>query len=444
MKKVIFLLIVLGALIGVAFVTRDTSENRLKPAAAREKLLPDLDVNSVRKVRLKEGDKTATIALTGEQWTLAERNNYPAAFEKIGKLLVELKDQKTGKQRTIGKGAWGDLKLNTPGEGKDDESGLLIELLGDNDKPIRSLILGKNMSSSTVGKEASPFGGGGNERYVRVNDDGSAVWVVDNQFYETQARVEDWIDKSFIDVSHIKQVEITTPKAEDNWKASRKDEETQDFTLLEAKSGETLDAGKAPLSGLLASAAFTDVLSKDKTTADFLKDAWTAKVTTFDGFIYTFKVLKKGAGSEEKHYLSVTVSSDFPKVRTPGKDEKPEDKKKKDDEFAATRKTLEEKLAKEKKFEGWVYEVSSYTVSSLLKKRSEVLTDKPAPAPAPGAPVPPTAPSPLAPAKAPISVTTPPIAVPPPVPAPAPAKPELKEPAKDPLPATPKPEEPKK
>ena len=87
MKKVILLLIVLGALIGVALVTRDNSENRLKPAASREKLLSDFDVNVVRKVRIKEGDKAVTLALTGEQWTLAERSNYPASFEKIGAMV---------------------------------------------------------------------------------------------------------------------------------------------------------------------------------------------------------------------------------------------------------------------------------------------------------------------------------------------------------------------
>jgi hypothetical protein len=59
------------------------------------------------------------------------------------------------------------------------------------------------------------------------------------------------------------------------------------------------------------------------------------------------------------------------------KDEKPEDKKKNDEAFAADKKRLEEKLANEKKSEGWVYEVTEYTVSSLLKKRAEILAAPP-------------------------------------------------------------------
>lgn len=409
MKKIIVLLVVLAALIGVAFFTKDSSEKRLKPVAGREKLIPNLDVNAVRKIRIKEGDKSATIALTGEEWTVAERSNYPAAFEKIGNLLVELQEQKAGKQRTVGKGALGDVKLKSPGEGKEDETGLQVELLGEGDKAISTLVLGSNVNSSTVGKEASPFGGGGSERYVRVTSDTDAVWVVENQFYEVQPKAEDWIDKSFIDVQKIKEVQVTAPKAEDSWKVARKDEASE-FALTDAKPGDEFDNSKASLSSLLSNATFSDIVPKDQTGGDFLKDAYAVKVTTFDNFVYDFKMLKKGEGSDEKHYMTVAVSANLPKERAPVKDEKPEDKKKADEEFAATKKTQEEKLAKEKKHEGWVYEVSSYVISNVMKKRSETLKDKPAAAPAPATPATP-----------PVSVTTPPVAVPP-VPSPAPAK----------------------
>lgn len=448
MKKVILLLLVLAALIGVAIVTKDNSESRLKPAAAREKLLPDLDVNAVRKIRMKEYDttkgafNTVTLAITGDQWGVGERSGYPAAFEKLGKMLMDLKDQKAGKQKKYGPGAWADLKLKEPKDGvKDEGAGLAIELLGDNDKVIRTLVLGKNVTSSTVGREASPFGGGGNERYARVNDDGDTVWQVDGQFYDIRPAPEDWVDKSFIEVTKIKEVEITAPNAADSWKANRKDE-NGDFTLADAKPGEDFDKDKASLTSVLSNPTFNDVVSKDKATAEFMKGATKAKITTFEGFTYNVQFLKKGTGSDEKYYISVSTTGDFPKERPPVKDEKPEDKKKADDEFAAKKKTLDEKLAKEKKTDGWVFEISSYTLGGLEKKRSEIMKEKPAadPAKAGGAPpapmTPPAPPAPPAPAKTPITVTTPPVSVPtsPAPAAPTPPKPELKAPPKDPLP----------
>lgn len=460
MKKVILLLLVLAALIGVAVVTKDNSENRLKPAAAREKLLPDLDVNAVRKIKIKEYDteksvfNTVTLAITGDQWGVGERSGYPAAFEKLGKMLMDLKDQKAGKQKKYGPGAWADLKLKEPKDGvKDEGAGLAIELLGDNDKVIRTLVLGKNVTSSTVGREASPFGGGGNERYARVNDDGDTVWQVDGQFYDIRPAPEDWIEKSFIEVAKIKDVEITAPTAADSWKASRKDE-TGDFALADAKPGEDFDKDKASLATVLANPTFNDVVTKDKANADFMKGATKAKITTFEGFTYNVQFIKKGSGSDEKYYISVATTGDFPKERPAVKDEKPEDKKKADDEFAAKKKTLEEKLAKEKKADGWVFEISSYTLGGLEKKRSELMKEKPAddpakaggapPAPAPAPMSPPAPPAPPAPPKTPITVTTPPVSVPasPAPAAPAPPKPELQAPPKDPLPVTPAPAKP--
>jgi hypothetical protein len=116
------------------------------------------------------------------------------------------------------------------------------------------------------------------------------------------------------------------------------------------------------------------------------------------------------------------VSANINKVRPPEKDEKPEDKEKKDKEFATKVKELEDKLAKEKKAEGWVFEVSDFVVNALIQKRSALLRDKPA-APAapslnlPGLPKNPANAGSAAPAETPpparepISVTTPPVSV---------------------------------
>jgi len=459
MKNKLILVVVLAALVGLAFWKRDanlqkTNSAKLVGAPMRELLLPDLKAkaNDIRKARVTDGDKKVNLALAGDKWTVAERDGYPASFDKLAKLVTDLAELKIAKKDVLGKSALGDAKLDMPtGQADDAKGGVLVEFLDEKDQPIASLLLGANRQSTTVGQQQQMFGGGSNERIVRVLNaqDGDTVWWVNNQFYDLSAKAEDWILKSFLDIQKIKSVEITTPKAEDNWKASRKDADS-DFALDGAVPGDELDNSKASLSGLLSAASFTDVLTKEQAKPDFMKDAWKAKITTFDGFTYNLLVLKKGEASDEKHYLSVAVNADIPQARTPEKDEKEEDKKKKDEEFAAKKKELEEKLAKAKASEGWVYEVSSYTVGSLLKKKSEVLksvtvgeanpdgsssvkaaitppvepgppmdekkpepTEQDAPAPPPAA------------EKKPISVTTPPVAVPP-LPTPTVPKTEIK------------------
>ena len=98
-----------------------------------------------------------------------------------------------------------------------------------------------------------------------------------------------------------------------------------------------------------------------------------ATLETFDNFTYTVKVGKK---SDDNYYFAMTVSADSPKTRTPGKDEKSEDKEKLDKQFQDKQKQLEEKLKQEKPFEKWTYLVSSWTVESLLKERSQLFVEK--------------------------------------------------------------------
>jgi len=73
----------------------------------------------------------------------------------------------------------------------------------------------------------------------------------------------------------------------------------------------------------------------------------------------------------------------LPKERTPGKDEKPEEKEKLDKEFKEQQAKLAEKLKQEKNFEKWTYLVSTWTLEPLLKDRSQLLVEK-KPEPKPG------------------------------------------------------------
>ena len=450
MKRIVTLLAVLAALIGVVIISQKKRDSRMGGArtvgaAERTLLLPGLDVNNIKKIRIKDTTGEVNLTVDGDQWVVNERSNYPASFDKISRVIMELRDQKISRSQRLGKGAWGDpaIKLLPPGDGDAKGQGLLVDFQDAKGNAIKSLILGGNVESQGGKSSASPFGNQSDERLVRVPEDSEkdTIWVVGNSFYDLQPKPVEWIDKAFIDVKKLKEVEITAPVAADSWKAARKDEQSA-YALVDAKSGEELDDGKASLSGLLTSPTFNDVVPKDKATADFMKDAVKAKLTTMDGFTYNVQALKKGKdAADEKYYLTVAVSAEIPKERAPVKDEKEEDKKKNDEKFTADKKALEEKLAKEKKAEGWVFEVSSSTVGSLLKKRSEVLKEKPAapsattppgpggatptsppPGAAPAAPKPPS-PKPAAPpqaanpaappARQPISVTTPPVSVPP-------------------------------
>ena len=66
----------------------------------------------------------------------------------------------------------------------------------------------------------------------------------------------------------------------------------------------------------------------------------------------------------------------LPENRIPLENEKAEDKVNLDKEWAEEQGELKEKLRKDSAFNIYAYRVSSYTVESILKKRTELLKDK--------------------------------------------------------------------
>jgi hypothetical protein len=143
--------------------------------------------------------------------------------------------------------------------------------------------------------------------------------------------------------------------------------------LAEPKPGEQLDSTKtSSLANPLGSPSFVDVLGT-RAGATAPDKPTVATVETFDNFTYT---LTLGQKTNDNFPLMLVVVAQPVRERTPGKDEKPEDKDKLDKEFKEKLKKLDEKLIGEKAFEKWVYLVSSWTVDPLLKERHQLLAEK--------------------------------------------------------------------
>jgi hypothetical protein len=166
---------------------------------------------------------------------------------------------------------------------------------------------------------------------------------------------------------------VTFPVATNSWKLTRENE-SGEWKLAETKPGEELDSGKASgVSNPLSSPSFVDVATGAKPEETGLGKPTIATLETFDGFNYTVKV---GAKTNDNYFLTVAVAANLPQARTPGKDEKAEDKDRLDKEFKEKQKKLEEKRAQEKAFEKWTYLVAGWTVDPLLKERTQLFVEK--------------------------------------------------------------------
>ena len=152
---------------------------------------------------------------------------------------------------------------------------------------------------------------------------------------------------------------------------------------LQPKAGEVFDTNKVfSLASTLSYPSFVDVVHDAAPTNTGLDKPLTVVIDTFDHFTYTLKIGHKTP--ENDYNLCVAVAADIPAARTPGKDEKPEDKAKLDKEFQDKTKQLQEKLKKEASLANWTYLVNSWLVDPLVRGRAQLMVEKAAPKKAEG------------------------------------------------------------
>jgi hypothetical protein len=402
----------------------------------------EFPINDVAQVTIKNAGGEVSLVKKGDEWTVAQRADYPASFEQVSDLIRKLWDLKTVQDVKVGKSQFERLELVQPGTGAG-VAGTLAEFKDKDGKTLGAVLLGKKYMKKSEGGFGGPdspgFAAG---RYV-MPANGAKVSLVSESLDEIDPKPERWLKKDFIKVENPTNIVLEGTSEPQRWTLSRENA-TSDWKLEGAKEDEKLDNAKVSgFATLFASANFNDVLAPDaKPEETGLDKPATAVITTTDKFTYSLKI---GKLNGESFPVTVAVAAEIRKDREPGKDEKPEDKEKLDKEFQANVKRLEEKLASEKKFEGRAYLVAKYTIETLLKDRAGLLAEKKpettATPPAPGAPAPTAvtaAPAPPAPPKpatsGPITVTTPPVSAPPLPTPPAGEKPPLPSPGDKPVP----------
>ncbi|MBN2508365.1 MAG: DUF4340 domain-containing protein [Verrucomicrobia bacterium] len=441
-KNQLTLIIILALVLGGAGLyvlrNRQSSFTERDPQMG-EKLLKDYDINTVAAVRIQSSSNAVNLAKTGDTWTVAERNGYPANFGSLKDFLAKLWELKITKPVRVGPSRLAPLQLVAPAKGP----GTLIELKDSSGKTTKTLLLGAQHMRESTGE--SPMGMGMDSswpdgRYVMVDNRIETVALVSDPLSQAEPRAQNWISKDWFKIEKAKSIAVVSTNAANNFKLTR-DSETATWKLADPKPGEDLDSTKSSsVTSAMSYPSFNDVATNDAPAETGLDKPLLATIETFDHFTYTFKIGNKT--DDDNYHLQLAVAGSFPKERTPPADEKPEDKEKKDKEFAENLKKLEDKLKTEQASEKWVYLVSKYTIDPFLKTRGELLAEKkpddkkdepktgtptaatPTPAPSPAAPVtsPPAPPPSASPGLPPVPTTN----------APAPAGPRATAPASAP------------
>ncbi len=362
---------VLASLAGIYFQVAQSS--KWSDSKTDRTIFQNLPVNDISQIQIRSGTVSVTLERKEDVWGVAERDNYPADFDKIRDLIKTLWELKAGQEMQVGPSQLGRLKVTAPGQGP--ESGIEIDLKGQKDSQIASLIIGKSADQSNAAAASATTG-----RFVYNQAFKVRVFLVSVYFFSVDpVSVGSWLDKTFIAPEELKEVDQAAWSNNPGWKVTRQDAKGE-WQLEDPQSGESLDkAFSQSLSSFALS--FVDVrppsVSPDETG---LKDPFKISIKTFDGFTYDFLLGRDGP--EKTRYLQLKVSADFSSVRPTDPNENADDKKKKDQEFDQKNTGLKERLAKEKRFEKWVYLVPDSHLEQLLKRRNEIVS-KALPSPSP-------------------------------------------------------------
>jgi hypothetical protein len=361
-------LVVLGAA-GFALFWQDLAAYRASGAKIGAKLLPGLKIADVAEIRLQSPKHQVTLARKEKLWVVQERGGYPASFGEISDLMIKLVELKVTQSEQVGASLLPRIELADPGKGEG--GGTLIEFRDGAGKVLAGLVLGKKvlkkdpLNPLPAAKDGVPAG-----RYVRIVGAKDTVVVVSDPLGKAEADPGKWLNKDFFKAERIRTLAAGPEGASPHWKIARAEEWGQ--WKFAAGGGELNPSAAVAATNRLGTLSFDDVAldsAKEAGGKPFLLVA-----ETFDNLLYTVKLVRKGKGDE--HYVIFTVKGEPPKSRVPEKGEKPEDKERRDKEFAESRKQLEERIAAERALSKWTYVIGGRELEPLLKTRGDMVAPR--------------------------------------------------------------------
>jgi len=349
---------------GLAMFWQDLAGYKESGAKIGAKVLPNLKAADATEIRLKDAKRELTLVSKNGSWSVKERGNYPADVGEVSELLAKLVEAKVVQSETVGASLYPRLELMEPGKGEG--TGTQLTLKDKAGKEIANLIFGKVSLKKDPGNplpnavDGVPAG-----RYMLLPGGGpNNVVVVSDPFANVEARAGRFLAKNFFKADRIKT--LTVGEGANQWKITRELEYSQWKFFTGAGQ---LDPSMAVAAvNALGQLAFSDVSTQNKIEGDDVK---VIVAETFDNLTYTIKAAKQKDGPD--YLFNFVLTGAPPKTRTPEKDEKPDEVKRRAEEYEKSLKLLEARVEFEKILGQWVYVMPAKAIEPLLKDRSQLV-----------------------------------------------------------------------
>jgi hypothetical protein len=343
------LLVLLAALGGGALLVRNEADSQKSPDAGTlgQPLLKGLQASQVASIAIRQPKGAITIARKDERWTIAERDGFPADYDKVRDFVLKAIALKIGQAEPIGDKDRARLLL--------DAGGTAVDFLGADGKPLARLTAGKKYFKA---EPENPEKATGDGRYVALPGDEKRVYVISDPLTQVSIRTADWVSKAGFEVEKVKTLELRAADG-DAWKIERAGDNA-DWKLAGMRGSEKLEITKANAAGYtFARLELADVAPKDAKPEDTgLAKPTVVTATTFDGLSYT---LTLGRLEGDNYYATLAIAGE---PRPEGKDA--EDRLKK----------INERLPREKALGGHTLLIPKSKLEDIVKKRADLLAKK--------------------------------------------------------------------
>lgn len=256
----------------------------------------DARINDVSAVEIATAKRTFTVVRTGDGWGIKELRNYPAKFDKVKTVLVELSQLRYLEAKTSDPARFDRLDLRD------------VSVKGAKSKRITVRDKdGKVLAEGLIGRRNdSLFGTGKGGTYIRVGGK-PQTWLVEG-IVQLGNGPPDWISKKLPDIkgSLVKRIVIDSPKGGEVV-VERAAEKDKDFKLEAIPAGkhqrgqwETNQMPKA-----LEGVELTDIRRDDE--VPFPPDAtYKGRIETFGGLV----VHTEAAKIDKKYWTRLSASAE--------------------------------------------------------------------------------------------------------------------------------------
>jgi len=285
-RRSLLLLVAAGTVaVVLALVAIGRGDREISRAPPGEPALPGLAarLGDLAWLRLSRGAMRVNFAVVNGRWSVVEKGNYPAAAERVRRLLLGLADLTLVEPKTDRSELLARLDLDDPSNGKSTE----IALQDRTGEALGALIIGRRRPDS--------LGGGDAGVYVRRPGSDQA-WLARGAF-DLAGDATSWLDRRILDLAPARIATVVLTAADGTALVLNRASADLPFAVDGAPADAKLK-GPASLAAPAAALEALDLVDVRPAAEMPIATAGvaTAAFTTFDGLVVGLRLMPPGGG----------------------------------------------------------------------------------------------------------------------------------------------------